>query len=293
MNQQELKFSFKSLRKEQYEYNYRVMPFLSDWKKNPYTFLKAKFYMETSAILVYFLLKYKISPNSVTILYALCGIIGGILLAIPSKTTVLIALVIFFSKGILDWSDGHVARLSKKTSFTGHILDVYGAHLNELGFFTGLGFYIYNFSSYSFVIFIIPLYPFLVSINLNIYSKMIILNEMISGKIKLKFSENTSSGDTENKSIIKSKFLNNFQNFINSLLDSRARTVDLICLIVILELTYSFNITIYIFIILIIKHFILFIGSLFYIINPSLVNNILNKISSNIDHRFSTSGLRK
>ena len=38
MNQQELKFSFKSLRKEQYEYNYRVMPFLSDWKKNPYTF---------------------------------------------------------------------------------------------------------------------------------------------------------------------------------------------------------------------------------------------------------------
>ena len=122
---------------------------------------------------------------------------------------------------------------------------------------------------------------------------MIILNEMISGKIKLKFSENTSSGDTENKSIIKSKFLNNFQNFINSLLDGRARTVDLICLIVILELTYSFNITFYIFIILIIKHFILFIGSLYYTINPSLVNNILNKISSNIDHRFSSTRLRK
>jgi phosphatidylglycerophosphate synthase len=283
MNQEKTKSNIKTLRKEQYDHHRKVMPFLSDWKKNPYTFLKAKFYMESSAVLVYFLLKYKISPNTVTILYAMCGIIGGVLFSLPYKTCILISLLIFFLKGILDWSDGHVARHTKKTSDTGHILDVYGAYLNELGFFTGLGFYIYNFSSYSCVIFIIPLYLFLVSINLNAYSKMIILNEMISGKIKLKSSENISSGDTENKSTIKSKFLNKFQNFINSLLDSRARTVDLICLIVILELTYGFNITFYLFILLIIKHFILFIGSLYYVINPTWVNNILNKISSNLN----------
>ena len=66
------KTSLKKLRKEQYDHHSNVMPFLNDWKNNPYTFIKARFYMEMSAILVYFLLRVKAKPNTITILYALC-----------------------------------------------------------------------------------------------------------------------------------------------------------------------------------------------------------------------------
>ena len=254
------------------------MPFLNDWKKNPYTFIKARFYMEMSAVLVFLLLRIKAKPNTITILYALCGIIGGLMFSLPFKTSVYLALLIFFTKGILDWSDGHLARHTGTTSFTGHILDVYGAHLNEIGFYLGLGFYIFNFSDYSNIIYILPLYPFLVAINLVVYSKMVILNELISGKKTI--NRGNKSGIQQNKM----DFSNNtrlIKKFFNSFLDSRARTVDLICLIVLLELTNDFNISFYIFILLIIKHLIMFIGSIFYVLNPNWSTGIINKISSN------------
>ena len=92
--------SIKKLRKEQYDHHGKVMPYLSDWRKNPYTFLKAKFYMEMSAILVYYLIKLKVKPNTVTILYAMCGIIGGLLFSLPYKGCVLFALLIFFVKAV-------------------------------------------------------------------------------------------------------------------------------------------------------------------------------------------------
>ena len=272
------KSNLKTLRKEQYDHHSKVMPFLNDWKNNPYTFIKARFYMEMSAVLVYFLLKVKAKPNTITILYALCGVIGGLMFSMPFKTSVIIALCIFFTKGILDWSDGHLARHTGTTSFTGHILDVYGAHLNEIGFYLGLGFYIFNFSDYSYIIYILPLYPFLVATNLVVYSKMVILNELISGKKTL---NKDNKPRTEQNKIDLSKSTRLIKEFFNSFLDSRARTVDLICLIVLLELTYDFNVSFYIFILLIIKHLIMFIGSLLYVLNPSWSTEIINKISSN------------
>ena len=280
MNQREFDVSFKSLRKEQYEYNYSEMPFLSDWRKNPYTFLKARFYMESSAILVYFLLKYKISPNSVTILYALCGLIGGILLAVPTRTTILIALVIFFSKGILDWSDGHVARRMKKTSFTGHILDVYGAHLNEVGFYLGLGFYIVNHSDISFFIYLLPLYPFFISINVVSYSKMIMLNELMEGK-KGGVKTRSIVHSVEIKAGRKHVISRQIKSFLHSFLDSRARTIDFICFLIILETLYGFNITYVIYLLLIFKSFLLFIASFVIVSRRSWASNTMESILSN------------
>ena len=129
------------LRKQQYEHNIGNYPFLDDWKRHPYTFIKMRFYMEVSAVLVYWFLRFGIRPNTVTMLYISCGV-GGVLLAIPMKITIYIALFIFFLlKTTLDNCDGHIARVTNQVSLKGGILDDYGAHINSLGFWGGLGFF--------------------------------------------------------------------------------------------------------------------------------------------------------
>ncbi|MCF7878926.1 MAG: CDP-alcohol phosphatidyltransferase family protein, partial [Candidatus Omnitrophica bacterium] len=166
--------SVTELRKYQYDYHTKLYPYLNDWKRNPYTWLKARFYMETSAILVYFLLKTKIKPNTVTIVYGLLGIIGGILLGISKNPTVIIAIAIFFLKGILDWSDGHLARVTGQTSITGYVLDVYGALLNDLGFQIGLGFYVAFKTGNPIFYYMIFLIPFFYAVNLKSFSQAVL-----------------------------------------------------------------------------------------------------------------------
>ena len=118
-----------------------------------------------------------IRPNTITLIYAFCGILGFVFLSLPFKNFVFISLIIFFLKGVFDWTDGHLARKTNQTSMRGHILDVYGAHVNELGFYLGLGFYVLNFSDNYFFKYLLPIYPFLIAINIVTYSKIILFNE--------------------------------------------------------------------------------------------------------------------
>ena len=122
-----MKTSIFELRKHQYEYHFNRFPYMKDWKTNPYTCFKSRVYMELSAILVYLLLKTSIHPNTVSVCYMILGIMGGVLLAIPIKATILFSILIFFLKGVLDWSDGHLARIKEQTSITGEILDPYAS----------------------------------------------------------------------------------------------------------------------------------------------------------------------
>ena len=170
--------TLKDLRNQQYDYHRKQFPYLFDYIKNPYSFLKAKFYMESSAVLVYLLLRTNIKPNTITIIYGLLGIVTGILLSIPNNYTIFIALIIAFTKGTLDWSDGHFARITGQTSLTGHILDVYGAHLNSLGLQIGLGLYIANNSDTLVFYYLVPLLLFFRIANLYVFSKTIMFDEI-------------------------------------------------------------------------------------------------------------------
>ena len=154
-------YTFKEIRKQQYEYRLRVFPWLRVWKRAPYTWLKDRFYMETASLLVYFLQKTNIKPNTVTIIYGFAGIACMVLFAIPTNTTIILAMLIAFSKGVLDWSDGLLARITGQTSQTGEILDDYGATLNELGFYTGLGFYVAAKTGGLYFYFLIPFLLFM------------------------------------------------------------------------------------------------------------------------------------
>ena len=279
--------TIKEARKYQYNYHSEKFPYVDDWKRNPYTFLKARFYMEASAILVYLLLKTKIKPNTVTIIYGLAGIVGGILLSIPLKVTIILALIIFSTKGILDWSDGHLARVTGQASVTGHVLDVYGAYLNDLGLQIGLGFYVaFKTGSHGFY-YLIPLIPFFFAAKLKTFSETVLFTELS----KKKFLESRMQGYADASRIhttsenVKTNVLGKYKKYyeyFSAILDARARNVDFICLLILFEMFTSVSITWIIFIAFVIKGFISFVGGYYITIKKCWVEKSVDAVIYNM-----------
>ncbi len=281
----------QQLRKDQYNFHYSNYPYLKSFKKNPYTYLKAIFYMELSAILVYFLLKTKIKPNTVTLTYGLLGLLGGILLTIPTNETIFIAIIIFFSKGILDWSDGHYARKTSQTSITGDILDHYGAFLGALGFQIGLGFYVAQKSDILLFYFLIPFIPLFYAGKLHSYSLSMLFKKHFDIKIIKKYIHPTAQNISKEFSNIKSKQdlgkkYSLFYNVARNLLDDRARTVDFICLLLILEMFTPIFFTWIIFLGFAVKGFLLFSASLYIVIRKDWTENEFKQKIAEISKAF-------
>ena len=272
------------LRKQQYEHNIGGYPFIDDWKRNPYTFIKARFYMEISAVLVYWFLKFNIKPNTITMLYISCGIVGGVLLAIPENITIYIAIFIFvLLKTTLDNCDGHIARVTNRVSFTGGILDDYGALINSLGFWTGLGFYLAHFSGMMIFYYLIPLLLFFFAADLYSYSSLqIVQHAALRSKEILSVNKSNLESVTRPKYRLMRGIIYIYEKFANilreSFPDDRARTTDLVCLLIFLELNGGIFISWIIFILFLLKKFILFTYSLYANINKSWAENIVNKI---------------
>lgn len=271
--------TYNELRVQQYSYNYTKFPELKEWRKNPYTFLKAILYMECSAFLVLLLLKTKIKPNTITLLYILSGILGLILLSIPIKETIIISLVVFFLKGIFDWADGHLARITNQNSLGGHILDVYGAHVNEIGFYLGLGFFNSNYHGLPYMMYILPIYPLLISFNLFSFSKGVLFDKGYSTTQSI-VNKNNALDDKKTKDGINAgKYnINGYRlQFMSSFLDSRARTVDMIALLILIEIYYPLRITWLIFIGLSIKHILIFARGLYLFVTDKWSETIVYK----------------
>ena len=280
-------YTIRELRKYQYDYHNERFPYINDWKRNPYTFLKSRFYMELSALLVYFLLKTNIRPNSVTIAYGLAGILGGILLAIPTNATHIFAVVIFFTKGVLDWSDGHLARVRRQTSITGHVLDIYGALLNDIALQIGLGFYVVSRTDMHAFYYLIPLIPFFYAIKLTNFSAAVLFNDLskvnfLKAAMKKKSHLNIIAKTTEDAKLEVLGKNKKYYEYFASFLDARARSVDFICLLILIEIFTNFSITWIIFIAFVLKGFVSFIGGMYLVIKRGWVEKSLEVISDNI-----------
>lgn len=280
--------TIKELRAEQCDYNSKLYPFINNWKKNPYTWLKARFYMEASAALVYFLLKTKIKPNTITIIYGLFGLLGGILLAIPNNLTIIIAVAVFFLKGILDWSDGHLARVTGQTSVTGHVLDVYGALLNDLGFQLGLGFYVAHKTNIVMFYYLIPLIPLFYALQLTQYTRNLLFKELSSRKLISEWMQRHDAGKlNQNSKNNKDRFTTGYKykkyyDKLSSILDARARSVDFICVLILLEMFLPINITWVVFSLLLMKRFLIFIVFFYIIGKGGWAENELDKKMSEL-----------
>ena len=65
-------------------------------------------------------------------------------------------------------------------------------------------------------------------------------------------------------------------------MDDRARTVDMICLIILIDINLELYLSFYIFIIYILKWFIAFLGSLYVFIRGGYIENEYNEVLKSI-----------
>ena len=249
------KLNTKSIKKFIFEQQFKRFPYLNKFKKNPYTYLKARYYMYCSVLLVYFLIKSRITPNMVTIAYGLCGVVGGVLLAVPNLYCNIAGIIVFFNKGILDWSDGHLARIKYKTTLKGHILDVYGAHLNSIGFNIGLGFFVINQTGYELLIYPIVTIAFLHGGMPSLIGKNIIINELRTNKIQNMITKHNieDSSKKNHPKYNKTKYPK-WIIYFKGFLDDRARSADFILLIMIVDINFNYNFSLYLFLLVYMKN---------------------------------------
>ena len=89
---------------------------------------------------------------------------------------------------------------------------------------------------------------------------------------------NITDDSTDSEEKKKKSFFLNLQKFIQSFMDDRARTVDMICLIILIDISLELNLSFYIFIIYILKWFIAFLGSLYVFTRGVYIENEYNEV---------------
>jgi phosphatidylglycerophosphate synthase len=79
------------------------------------------------------------SPNQLTYLMILCGVLAGAVVTRTGLGWAVLAALLVQAYLLLDCSDGEVARFRKRTSVTGVYLDRIGHYLAEVALLAGLG----------------------------------------------------------------------------------------------------------------------------------------------------------
>ena len=238
---------------------------ISNWKKNPYTFLKARLFIEVSSIIVFFLQYTKISPNFVTSVYIFLGFLSGVFLASNNNDLILIALFLLVFKNVIDWSDGLLARIKKTTSNLGDVLDRWGSIVGYNSFIFGFGFYLYHDSDNN-PIFLLLMFSI-------IFLKSIDLKDFVYHLIGYKFIKETSKADALKFMKLNKKLSNTinqkkFQSLKNRILmlldDSRSHTIDPIALIIFIDnFYYNLLFVDFIFYLIFLNNLIFFLGGIY------------------------------
>jgi ABC-type multidrug transport system fused ATPase/permease subunit len=279
------------LRKTLYDYNRKYFSYMFDkWKWYSYRKLKLHLYLNVTSVLVYLFMKLKIAPNIVTVAYATLGILGGIFLAIPIKWFILAGLIMFYFRPFLDWSDGLLARETKRTSLTGDILDNYGAIAGWVPLWTGLGLYVaekfgdmgwfLSGVSVATIFFCLaPIIPVLFAINLmtsakgRLYDAYIV--KSIRDYIQKEPGQISSLAKTNSGLDIKFSLLKKAINVIDKVFEHNSRTVDLLCLVILLELFLPFFISWVIFLAFLAWQIVFFAASFYMVVRGGWVEKEL------------------
>lgn len=88
------------------------------------------------------LLRTAIPPNLVTVASSTLGIAGGLLVGVGSRVALLGGVACLVASGVLDCSDGELARLRRVESRLGHALDVAGDTMVHLALVAGIAWHL-------------------------------------------------------------------------------------------------------------------------------------------------------
>lgn len=229
--------TFAEFRKDNYDYNREHYAYIFEkWRWYSYRKFKAKLYMNAGAWLAYLFMKAGISPNAVTVTYALLGILGGIFLAIPMKWFILAGIILFYFRPFLDWSDGTLARVTKQTSITGDVLDSYGAGTGWVALWAGLGLYLANKSGEVVFFYLTPVIPAIFAMDLVSSAKNRLYDNHIVRGIRNYIANKQSEAPVRTDAAARHPIVTRLFNFLLRLFEHNAGFIDLICLIILLEL---------------------------------------------------------
>ena len=211
---------------------------MDNWLRYPYSAFKSRLYIELSVALVYLLKDTNVHPNHVTILYALAAVIGGLMLSSSSDILVVFSLLIFFLKGVLDWSDGLLARLTDRCSDEGAVLDPWGALVHSFCFLIGIGFYLFNRSHDVTYVYLMVLVISLRAVDVRTFTFLRVMNDIIDRRVAKAGGSIVSYSKSMDPRIIGSIRHNRvarFRQLVMNILDDRARSVDFVCLLILSE----------------------------------------------------------
>tara|TARA_A100001388_G_C28383182_1_gene317950 strand:- start:34 stop:522 length:489 start_codon:yes stop_codon:yes gene_type:complete len=153
--------------------------------------------------------------------------------------------------------DGYIARYRKQTTMKGHALDVYGAYVGDIFFKTSIGLFLYN--QYIEIIYLQLTIIYLIC-------NVILINKFYKS-IFFDLTSNNVFKKTKHKNIKKNK-----KNLIFSLckklfiilegiFDDRARSVDFLIMLFLLNIFYDLNFILYAFLFIVFKNVIKMIGT--------------------------------
>lgn len=223
------------LYRQQVEYNYRQSKYIKQFFRYPYSYVKARYYMFFAALLVWLLQRTRIEPNSVTKVYIALGIVSAILLASGDPILILISLFLVFSKGVVDWADGHLARLKKKQSLSGHILDVFGARVHSIAFFTALGFYQFQLHDEIWFLYLVCAYPISYGLLMQRFRYKYLFEHVQRAADQTKRQSDKRDATKPRSRNSSNTILRLIKFAAINVLDDRSRSIDLICLLILCD----------------------------------------------------------
>lgn len=234
-----MRATYGETRKQSYGYHEKYYSFVFKWPWYSYRRFKAYLYMELAAIAAYISMALGITPNILTLCYVLLSVLSAILLAVPSKTAVMAAAVIIFLKPTLDWADGLVARITNKTSLDGDIFDNYSALASWIFLWSGVGLYLGNTCCHVFYyISVIP--PSLYAADLYANARERFLYHYFAKPQNRRPAEKAAP-QSANKVVADNGFLRKVKDTVDKVFEFNARTVDIVCFMLLGEALTGFH----------------------------------------------------
>ena len=237
---------------------------INNFFQNPYSYFKSRYYIEVSAILVFFLQYTKATPNLITIIYSILSFSVLFLLSSNNNYLILFAIILLFTKGVLDWADGLLARIQKKTSNLGFLLDNWAALISTHAYTLGLAIYLYNKDNEFIFIILGVSILFIKALDLRNYAYHLAMYSLFKEKNKKSFLKKLNFNEhSKLKNKKKSSSLAIFKIFIQNFLDDRSRSVDLICFIIFIDIFYyPSDLLKYLYYFIFFKNIIIFMGGI-------------------------------
>ena len=146
-----------------------------------------------------------------------------------------------FTKGTFDWADGPLARRLNKTSFLGHALDTYGAHVSDAAF--RVAFIYYTLGYFPELMYLFPILAFtLLVTDFRLYSDFQYL-KVATDTTKKQIRNNIFDADIRSGNMQKNKLKKWYFRY-TSFLDSRSRSIDSLLLVLLIDSIVSYDLSI-------------------------------------------------